>query len=255
MKPVKEGMDFFPLVGTLISHNRGWNVNCPHLWAVGVRVLASLFKHEDLLARPWHPRGPQAADSALRSSPQALLSLEERRASLSFPPWPTGAPLSSGLAASTEEWHSGPGPSLRQKPFWSWACLLWLTGPCPPPHCQLGRAAKFIPLELMVSTDLGHFPAQEVKRVWALDRLSLAAGQIADCPHTEEGRKMRRPLCLRPEAGRPADTCAWGVRGRESSAQNRQSLEPQPKLHTQPWLCLGLQIGLTWVWIPSSAIH
>ena len=23
MKPVKEGMDFFPLVGTLISHNRG----------------------------------------------------------------------------------------------------------------------------------------------------------------------------------------------------------------------------------------
>ena len=226
-----------------------WIVHVSGQWKSGSRLLFSSLKH--LLAWPQHPGGPRTADSY----PQALSSLEERWASHSFPPWPTGAPLSSGLAASTKECHSGLGPSLRQKPFWSWACILWLTGPCPPPRCQLGRAAKYIPLELMVSTELGHFPVQEVKWVRALDILSLAPGQIADCPHTEEGRKMRHPHCWRPEAGRPTDMCAWGAGRREPNAPNKQNPEPQPKLYIQPWLCPGLRIGPTWVWIPGSVIY
>lgn len=144
-KPVKEGVDFFSFVRILLKRNKSCKIRSPHLWAVwesGAWLLSSSPKH--LLAWSRHPGAPQTADSAL----QALSSLEERRASssLSLPPCPAGAPLSGGLAVSTEECHSGLRPGLRQKPFWSQACFLRRTGPCPLSRCLLGVAAKFIPL-------------------------------------------------------------------------------------------------------------
>ena len=229
-------MDFFPLVGTLISHDKDWNVNCPRLWAVGVQLLASLFKPEAPAGTTSAPQKPSSSRFCpLILTPSSPLSGRKMGLSL-LPSLACRCPSQQWPGSLHRRMSLWPRAQLQTKALWSWVCLLWLTGPCPPPRCQLGRAAKFIPLELMVSTELGHFPAQEVKRVWALDRLSLAPGQIADYPHTKEGRKMRQPLCLRPEAGRPSDTCAWGPRRRESSAQNRQSAEPQPKLHTHRWL-------------------
>lgn len=211
------------------------------MWASGPWLLFSILKH--LLVKPQHPRPPLLVTQKILTSSFSL-------------PWkkdgPPALPSSLPRRCPTQWW---PGSLHRRMSLWPGArpqtkALLEQglhpqadgTSRLPP----LETAAKFISLEWKVSTDQGRFSAQEVKWVRVFTGLSLALGQIADCPRTEKGRKMRCPTSHRLEAGRPADTCALGWEEGARCPKQSQSLSLEQPSHSA-WLCPGL--GVRWAWV------
>lgn len=137
------GVGFFSLVEILIKHNKSLKA---HLSShVGFWTLVSLLNPEAPAGEASAPPGssPPPIHPRRFCPPASLFPGRKMGLPLSLPPYPAGAPLGGGLAASTKECHSGLEPGLRQKPFWSEARILRLTGPAA--SLPLGRAAKLIP--------------------------------------------------------------------------------------------------------------
>lgn len=143
-------------------------------------------------------RGPHTADSAL----QPLSSLEGRRASGSLSLLPRRCPTQQWPGSLHGRMSLWPGARPQTKALLELGLHPRANRTVPASPCQLGRRLNSPLARSVVATDQEYVSAQEVKRVRALDCLSLALGRKADCSHWG-GKGDETPRSQRPEAGRP----------------------------------------------------